>query len=130
MDGVIGAGEVMWNGGWRALSVQKFNDVPRQFDGVALLSSRYSGPCLILVPFLIPHTSSHVLLYQDNRSCCIAPQKMDDVEHFVLKPTPFVPNSPLPVVIYRNVLPHPRTEETVTEFLTRHNAWQKGVLIW
>lgn len=53
-----------------------------------------------------------------------------DVENFVLKPTPFAPNSPLPVVIYRNVLPHPRTEDTVEAFLTRHSAWKKGVLIY
>ncbi|KAH6696842.1 hypothetical protein F5X68DRAFT_219310 [Plectosphaerella plurivora] len=46
------------------------------------------------------------------------------VECFMLSPTPDAPNSPLPVLVYRNVLPTPRDEESATAFLTRH-AWEK-----
>jgi len=49
------------------------------------------------------------------------------VDKLFLQPTPYVPNSPLPVLIYRDVLPGPRDEQSVTQFLTRHKAWEKGV---
>lgn len=48
------------------------------------------------------------------------------VQCYFLTPAADVPNSSLPVLHYRNVLPHPRTEETVTEFLTSH-GWEKRV---
>ncbi|OHE98471.1 hypothetical protein CORC01_06262 [Colletotrichum orchidophilum] len=47
-----------------------------------------------------------------------------EVECYLLSPTTDAPNSPLPVIHYRNVLPEPRDEDTVTEFLTR-NRWEK-----
>ncbi|KAK1477621.1 hypothetical protein CTAM01_15139 [Colletotrichum tamarilloi] len=47
-----------------------------------------------------------------------------EVECYLLSSNPDAPNSPLPVIHYRNVLPEPRNEESVTEFLTR-NRWEK-----
>lgn len=49
------------------------------------------------------------------------------IEQLPLQPTAYVPNSPLPVLVYRDVLPSPRDEGSVTQFLTRHNTWEKGV---
>ncbi|KAH6962835.1 hypothetical protein DER45DRAFT_551930 [Fusarium avenaceum] len=46
------------------------------------------------------------------------------VECYLLPPTEDAPNSRLPILVYRNVLPYPRTEETATEFLTTHR-WEK-----
>ncbi|KAL4882650.1 hypothetical protein BJY04DRAFT_38251 [Aspergillus karnatakaensis] len=43
---------------------------------------------------------------------------------YYLPPTAHVPNNPLPVLHYRDVLPHPRTEEQATKFLTAHK-WEK-----
>lgn len=48
------------------------------------------------------------------------------VECYLLPPTEDAPNSRLPILVYRNVLPHPRTEETATEFLTTHR-WERRV---
>jgi hypothetical protein len=47
-------------------------------------------------------------------------------DQFILQPTPYSPNSSLPVLLYRNVLPDPCTEESATAFLTA-NAWEKRV---
>ena len=38
--------------------------------------------------------------------------------------TAFAPNNILPVLVYRNILPQPITEETTTDFLTKHK-WHK-----
>ncbi|KAL4966052.1 cupin domain-containing protein [Aspergillus stella-maris] len=43
---------------------------------------------------------------------------------YYLPQTEHTPNNPLPVLHYKNVLPKPRTEEAVTEFLTA-NKWEK-----
>ncbi|KAL4800752.1 hypothetical protein BDV19DRAFT_375432 [Aspergillus venezuelensis] len=43
---------------------------------------------------------------------------------YYLPRTKHTPNNPLPVLHYKNVLPEPRTEEAVTEFLTA-NKWRK-----
>jgi hypothetical protein len=48
------------------------------------------------------------------------------VQCYFLGPTADAPNSRLPVLHYRNVLPLPLSEESVTEFLTQH-AWEKRV---
>lgn len=47
-------------------------------------------------------------------------------ETYYLEPTQFVPNSKLPVLVYRNVLPQPYDEITTQVFLER-NQWLKGV---
>lgn len=47
-------------------------------------------------------------------------------ESYYLAPTRFVPNSKLPVLVYRNVLPSPVEEDSATGFLERHN-WAKLV---
>ncbi|KAL4762859.1 cupin domain-containing protein [Aspergillus foveolatus] len=49
---------------------------------------------------------------------------MPSVDTYFLLPTPYAPNSQLPVLHYRNVLPSPLSEETVTRFLTA-NQWEK-----
>ncbi|KAL4767068.1 hypothetical protein BDW60DRAFT_227067 [Aspergillus nidulans var. acristatus] len=46
------------------------------------------------------------------------------VDTYFLPPTPYAPNSQLPVLHYRNVLPSHPSEETVTQFLTA-NQWEK-----
>lgn len=51
---------------------------------------------------------------------------MSQVECFFVPPTKDVPNSRLPILVYRGVLPHPKTENTATQFLTR-NRWEKRV---
>lgn len=48
------------------------------------------------------------------------------VECYLLAPTNDVPNSQLPVILYRDVLPEPRNEETTTQFLTAY-GWEKRV---
>lgn len=45
---------------------------------------------------------------------------------YSLPPTPHAPNNTLPVLHYRNVLPRPLTEDSVTELLTS-NKWEKRV---
>lgn len=51
---------------------------------------------------------------------------MNPPNTFYLPPTLHSPGSTLPILHYRDVLPHPRTEETATEFLTAH-TWEKRV---
>ncbi|WYZ42404.1 hypothetical protein EsH8_VI_000103 [Colletotrichum jinshuiense] len=46
------------------------------------------------------------------------------VQCYFLSPNRDAPNSTLPVLHYRDVLPEPRGEESTTEFLTR-NRWEK-----
>ncbi|KAL6890916.1 hypothetical protein GGI43DRAFT_415122 [Trichoderma evansii] len=46
------------------------------------------------------------------------------VECYLLPPTNDVPNNQLPVILYRDVLPEPRNEETTTNFLTAY-GWEK-----
>ncbi|KAF3805195.1 hypothetical protein GCG54_00010472 [Colletotrichum gloeosporioides] len=48
------------------------------------------------------------------------------VQCYFLSPNEDAPNSRLPVLHYRNVLPEPRDEASVTDFLTR-NRWEKRV---
>lgn len=40
--------------------------------------------------------------------------------------TPFVPNSKLPILVYRDVLPKPFSEEATKQFLEK-NEWPYGV---
>ncbi|KAL4948473.1 hypothetical protein BDW69DRAFT_176397 [Aspergillus filifer] len=49
---------------------------------------------------------------------------MSSVQTYFLPPTPHAPNSGLPVIHYRGVLPEPLTEEKATESLTK-NKWEK-----
>ncbi|KAH8702350.1 hypothetical protein BGW36DRAFT_372663 [Talaromyces proteolyticus] len=49
---------------------------------------------------------------------------MELVNTYFLQSTVYAPNSSLPVLHYRNVLPYPATEENVTSFLTAHK-WEK-----
>ncbi|KAL4906963.1 hypothetical protein BDW74DRAFT_176560 [Aspergillus multicolor] len=49
---------------------------------------------------------------------------MPSVDTYFLPPTPHAPNNLLPVLHYRNVLPPPLSEESVTQFLTA-NKWEK-----
>ncbi|KAL2830437.1 hypothetical protein BJY01DRAFT_240376 [Aspergillus pseudoustus] len=49
---------------------------------------------------------------------------MSSVDTYFLSPTAHAPNSLLPVIHYRDVLPHPLSEEGVTKFLTA-NKWEK-----
>ncbi|KAF4432580.1 cupin domain [Fusarium acutatum] len=46
------------------------------------------------------------------------------VECYLVSRTEDAPNSRLPIVVYRDVLPQPRTEETATTSLTTHR-WEK-----
>ncbi|EER23800.1 hypothetical protein D8B26_001949 [Coccidioides posadasii str. Silveira] len=50
--------------------------------------------------------------------------KSAPVEKFYLQPTLHSPNSPLPVLLYRGILPHPINEESTSEFL-QANGWEK-----
>lgn len=50
------------------------------------------------------------------------------VECYFLGPNSDVPNSRLPVLCYRQVLPKPYDEESTTKFLTS-NRWEKRVRI-
>lgn len=51
--------------------------------------------------------------------------KVKEPEIYYAKPTSYVPNSPLPILIYRNVLPSDLSLETVTAALEANN-WIKG----
>ena len=50
-------------------------------------------------------------------------------ETYYCAQTPFVPNSRLPTLVYRDVLPRPHDEETTREFL-EGNQWMRGVRVW
>lgn len=52
--------------------------------------------------------------------------EISEPEKYILPPTSYVPNSPLPVLVYRNVLPFPRTEQTVQDFIELH-GWERKV---
>lgn len=47
-------------------------------------------------------------------------------ERFFVPPTAHAPNSPLPILLYRDVLPRPHGEASASAFLER-NGWQKRV---
>ena len=47
-------------------------------------------------------------------------------DQFFLQPTAHSPNSPLPILLYRDVLPAPYSEESTTQFLEA-NDWEKRV---
>lgn len=47
-------------------------------------------------------------------------------EQYTLPSTAHVPNSPMPVLVYRNVLPMPRTMEIAQEFIESH-GWSRQV---
>jgi hypothetical protein len=47
-------------------------------------------------------------------------------EQYYIPTTPHCPNSELPVLVYRNILPSPPDEPTVSEFLQKHE-WEKKV---
>jgi uncharacterized protein YjlB len=52
---------------------------------------------------------------------------MESVNTYFLSSTQHAPNNKtLPVLHYKNVLPQPLTEETVTSFMTAHK-WEKRV---
>lgn len=53
-------------------------------------------------------------------------QAIAEPECYVLPPTKYVPNNPMPVLIYRNVLPHPRDEQTAQAFVEKH-GWDRKV---
>ncbi|KAI9871325.1 MAG: hypothetical protein M1830_003032, partial [Pleopsidium flavum] len=46
-------------------------------------------------------------------------------ETYLLPPTPHVPNSPLPVLIYRSALPMPVTASSTRAFI-ESNSWLQG----
>ena len=48
-------------------------------------------------------------------------------EVYYLQPTACAPNSPLPYLVYRNVLPQPLTEASTAEFLEASGCWKKTV---
>lgn len=50
-----------------------------------------------------------------------------DPEQYQIPPNEFAPNSSLPVLIYRDVLPLPLSEDKVTEFLESHDWEKRGV---
>jgi uncharacterized protein YjlB len=47
-------------------------------------------------------------------------------ETYYIEPTEYAPNSPMPVLVYRAVLPKPITEENASTFLEANN-WEKRV---
>lgn len=51
---------------------------------------------------------------------------MPQPETYLIPPTAYVPNSPLPVLVYRDVLPGPRTEASVQKFI-QGNGWERKV---
>lgn len=51
---------------------------------------------------------------------------MSQPEVYYCSQTPYVPNSRLPVLIYRDVLPKPYSEQTAAQSLEK-NEWLHGV---
>lgn len=49
-------------------------------------------------------------------------------EQYVLPATKYCPNNEMPVLIYRNVLPSPRTEKVVQEWIEK-NGWLRAVSV-
>ncbi|WYZ35452.1 hypothetical protein EsH8_X_000099 [Colletotrichum jinshuiense] len=47
-------------------------------------------------------------------------------EQYSVRPTAHCPNNVLPVLVYRNVLPEPYNEETVSDYLQRYGWVKKG----
>lgn len=64
------------------------------------------------------HLSS-ILYILENRVIMSTPP-----ETYYIKPNTCAPNSKLPILIYRSVLPSPASEESTTSFLTSH-GWRK-----
>ncbi|KAH7268919.1 hypothetical protein MRS44_010871 [Fusarium solani] len=50
-------------------------------------------------------------------------------EQYVLPATKYCPNNEMPVLIYRNVLPSPRTEKSVQEWIEK-NGWLRAGIVW
>ncbi|KAH6873427.1 hypothetical protein B0T10DRAFT_533290 [Thelonectria olida] len=50
-------------------------------------------------------------------------------EAYTLPPTEYVPNSPMPYLVYRNVLPLPVTETSCQEFIEQH-GWTRLGPVW
>lgn len=47
-------------------------------------------------------------------------------EAYILPPTAYVPNNPMPYLVYRNVLPQPITVESAQALIEQH-GWGKAV---
>lgn len=73
-------------------------------------------------PELIKTTSApSTILHTTKMPSAIPPPE----KHFLQKPTPHVPNSPLPVLIYRSILTLPTTPDSICA-LIESNGWLKG----
>lgn len=90
-------------------------------DGIAPFPRQnhylYRGSVLNMINFFSSlHTS-----YNTSRMAVVT-----QPEAFFFKPTNYVPNSQLPVLLYRKVLPFPLQENSVKAFLESNN-WVHGV---
>lgn len=66
-------------------------------------------------------------LYRTHHTIFKRKHMMESVNTYFLTSTQHAPNNKsLPVLHYKNVLPQPLTEETVTSFMTAHK-WEKRV---
>lgn len=50
-------------------------------------------------------------------------------EVYFLPPTEYVPNSPLPLLVYRGALPQPVTAESCQAFVEKH-GWSRKGPVW
>ena len=61
----------------------------------------------------------------------VAFDEMPDIgmipETYTILSTAHVPNSPLPYLVYRNVLPKPYEVEAITEFIHSKSGWRRRV---
>lgn len=51
----------------------------------------------------------------------------DPESYFINKPTVHVPNSPLPVLVYRTIVPPPVTAESISSLIEAHSWLQGGI---
>ncbi|KAF9891231.1 hypothetical protein FE257_004795 [Aspergillus nanangensis] len=94
--------------------------------GLATMKASWTGILCASLDHVPMVGSTHLLSFLPSPY----PYNMDltvpEPEHYVLPPTDHVPNSPMPILIYRNILPSPRTETTVQTFIEKH-GWSRKV---
>lgn len=54
---------------------------------------------------------------------------MQQPEEYFVSPTPWVPNSELPLLIYRGACAHCENEDEIKTFLESNGGWLKGASI-
>ena len=78
----------------------------------------------------ISHSVMHLEIHQISKSTSATfKAKMQQPEEYFVSPTPWVPNSELPLLVYRGACAHCESEDEIKTFLESNGGWLKGVSI-